>query len=76
MLGKMPHEITHKSTVRALGFIRIMWRGMIYCVWHSGPSRRGWEGQKPFESYESEGLGVHTQDAGLVLKVVCVPEDI
>lgn len=46
LLGKMPHEITHKSTAKALGFIRIMWRGMAYCVWHSGPSRRGWEGTK------------------------------
>lgn len=36
----------------------------------------GGEGQKLFESYESEGLRVQTQDARLVLIVVCGPEDI
>ena len=33
------------------------------------------KGQKPFESYESEGFGVQTPNAGLVLIVVCGPED-
>lgn len=36
----------------------------------------GGKGQKPFESYESEGLRVQTQDSGLSLIVVCGPEDI
>lgn len=76
MLGKMPHEITHKSTVRALGFIRIYGEEWPTVFGIQGLQGGGGKGKKPFESYESEGLGVQTQNAGLILIVVCGPEDI